>query len=48
MRLGVTLALLGVENLALLTDDPAPGVVEAADLLSDAADFLSQSAGGQP
>ena len=46
VRIGVTLALAGMDAHALLTDDPAPGMVEAADCISEAADCLSL--GGAP
>jgi hypothetical protein len=41
MRLGVTLARSGCDALALLTDDPGPGVVEAADCIDAAMLALS-------
>lgn len=41
IRLGVTLAMQGCEALALLTDDSAPGVVEAADCITAARQFLA-------
>lgn len=40
LRLGVTLALSGIDALALLTDDPAAGIVDAADLIEAAAEQL--------
>ncbi|MFA5901401.1 MAG: hypothetical protein WC829_20045 [Hyphomicrobium sp.] len=45
MKLGVTLALFGVESLSLLTDDPGPGIVEAADLLEAAGELLRGGGG---
>lgn len=39
-RLGVSLALSGIDALALLTDDPAAGIVDAADLIEAAAEQL--------
>lgn len=41
IRLGVTMAMQGCEALALLTDDPAPGIVDAADCITAAGDFLA-------
>jgi hypothetical protein len=41
MRLGVTLARSGCDALALLTDDPGPGVGEAADCIDAAMLALS-------
>jgi hypothetical protein len=45
LRLGVALALSGIDALALLTDDPKPGIVDAADLI-EAADERLRADGG--
>lgn len=41
IRLGVTMAMQGCEALALLTDDPAPGIVESADCITAAWQYLA-------
>jgi hypothetical protein len=40
LRLGIALALCGVNALALLTDDPTPGIVDAADFIEAADEHL--------
>lgn len=46
IRRGVAVALLGCEVLSYLTDDPAPGFVEAADHIEAAANHLTPSDAG--
>jgi aminoglycoside/choline kinase family phosphotransferase len=46
LRIGMALALSGIDALALLTDDPAAGIVDAADLIEAADEFLR--AGAKP
>lgn len=45
IRLGVTMALSGCEALAVVTDTPARGMVEACDCIAEAAQHLALSAG---
>jgi len=42
VRHGLAVALYGCEALQLLTDDPMPGIVEAADCIEAAADHLTE------
>ncbi|HEV8712667.1 MAG TPA: hypothetical protein VGX03_07565 [Candidatus Binatia bacterium] len=42
IRHGLAVAWFGCEALQLLTDDPPPGLVEAADCIEAAADHLSE------
>jgi len=42
IRHGLAVAMYGCEALQQLTDDPAPGVVEAADCIEAAAHHLAE------
>lgn len=44
IRLGVTLALSACDALALVTDTPARGLVEACDCIAEAGQHLALSA----